>query len=41
MIGKLLGHAQLQSTARYTNLATEPVRMAADAAARDLRQSLG
>ena len=41
MIGKLLGHTQVQTTARYAHLATEPVRMAADAVAENLRQSLG
>jgi integrase len=41
MIGKLLGHTQVQTTARYAHLAAEPVRMAADAVAQNLRQSLG
>ncbi len=41
MIGKLLGHTQVQTTARYAHLAEEPVRMAADAVAQNLRQSLG
>jgi integrase len=40
MIGKLLGHTQVQTTARYAHLAVEPVRMAADAVAQNLRQSL-
>lgn len=30
MIGKLLGHSQVQTTARYAHLATDPVRRAAD-----------
>jgi len=30
MIGKLLGHTQVQTTARYAHLASEPVREAAD-----------
>jgi integrase len=30
MIGKLLGHATVQTTARYAHLASEPVRTAAD-----------
>jgi integrase len=30
MIGKLLGHTQLQTTARYAHLATDPVVAAAD-----------
>ncbi len=41
MIGKLLGHTQVQTTARYAHLAAEPVKMAADAVARNLWQSLG
>jgi integrase len=30
IIGKLLGHTQVQTTARYAHLAADPVRMAAD-----------
>lgn len=41
MIGKLLGHTQVQTTARYAHLAAEPVRMAADAVAQNLRNALG
>ncbi|WP_372921635.1 site-specific integrase [Roseovarius sp.] len=41
MIGKLLGHTQVQTTARYAHLAAEPVRTAADAVAQNLRHSLG
>jgi integrase len=41
MIGKLLGHTQVQTTARYAHLAAEPVRMAADAVAQDLQQAMG
>ena len=41
MIGKLLGHTQVQTTARYAHLAAEPVRMAADEVAQNLRQALG
>ncbi len=41
MIGKLLGHTQVQTTARYAHLAAEPVRMAADAVAQNLRDALG
>ena len=41
MIGKLLGQTQVQTTARYAHLAAEPVRMAADAVAQNLRQALG
>jgi len=41
MIGKLLGHTQVQTTARYAHLAAEPVRNAADSVAKSLRDSLG
>jgi integrase len=41
MIGKLLGHTQVQTTARYAHLAADPVRLAADTVAQNLRQSLG
>lgn len=41
MIGKLLGHTQVQTTARYAHLAAEPVKLAADAVAQNLRQALG
>ncbi len=30
MIGKLLGHTQVQTTARYAHLKTDPIRSAAD-----------
>jgi integrase len=30
MIGKLLGHTQVQTTARYAHLATDPVKAAAE-----------
>ena len=30
MIGKLLGHTQVQTTARYAHLAADPVKMATD-----------
>jgi hypothetical protein len=30
MIGKLLGHTQVATTARYAHLATDPVKAAAD-----------
>ncbi len=41
MIGKPLGNTQVQTTARYAYLAAEPVRLAADAVAQTLLQSLG
>lgn len=30
MIGRLLGHTQIQTTARYAHLKTDPIRAAAD-----------
>ena len=30
MIGKLLGHTRLQTTARYAHLANDPVKVAAN-----------
>jgi len=41
MIGKLLGHTQVQTTARYAHLAADPVKLAADAVASTLSHSLG
>ena len=41
MIGKLLGHTQVQTTARYAHLAADPVRTAADAVSSQLRRALG
>jgi integrase len=41
MIGKLLGHTQVQTTARYAHLAVDPVKNAADAVASSLQQTLG
>ena len=41
MIGRLLGHTQVQTTARYAHLAADPVRNAADLVASSLRQALG
>lgn len=29
MIGKLLGHTQVQTTARYAHLASDPIKQAA------------
>jgi integrase len=40
MIGKLLGHTQVQTTARYAHLAAEPVKSAADAVSGQLAASL-
>ncbi|MEQ8694092.1 MAG: site-specific integrase [Gammaproteobacteria bacterium] len=40
MIGKLLGHTQVQTTARYAHLAAAPVKHAANAVAESLRDAL-
>ena len=41
MIGKLLGHTQVQTTARYAHLAADPVKSAANSVATSLREALG
>jgi integrase len=41
MIGKLLGHTQVQTTARYAHLAADPVKVAADKVSTQLRRALG
>jgi integrase len=41
MIGKLLGHAQVQTTARYAHLAADPVKMAADLVAGNIAAAIG
>src|SRR3954452_797579 len=40
MIGKLLGHTQVQTTARYAHLANEPIRIAADQVSSTLAAAL-
>jgi integrase len=40
MIGKLLGHTQVQTTARYAHLAADPLRAAADQVAEALAAAL-
>lgn len=40
MIGKLLGHNQVQTTARYAHLAHEPVRSAADRISAEIAHAL-
>jgi integrase len=40
MIGKLLGHTQVQTTARYAHLAADPVKMAADQVAGSIAAAL-
>jgi integrase len=41
MIGKLLGHSQVQTTARYAHLAADPVKAAANTVAGEIAQMLG
>jgi integrase len=40
MIGKLLGHTQVQTTARYAHLAADPVKSAADQVSTSLAAAL-
>ena len=40
MIGKLLGHTQVQTTARYAHLAADPVKDAANRVAASIAASL-
>lgn len=40
MIGKLLGHTQVQAAPRYAHLANEPVKIAADQVAAKLSTAL-
>jgi integrase len=41
VIGKLLGHKNVETTARYAHLAADPLRTAADAIASQLAAKLG
>ena len=41
MIGKLLGHSQVQTTARYAHLAADPVKAAANTVAGEIAGMLG
>src|SRR5512132_1712922 len=40
MIGKLLGHTQVATTARYAHLAADPVKAAADRVAQSIASAL-
>jgi integrase len=40
MIGKLLGHTQVQTTARYAHLASDPVKTAADQVSANIAAAL-
>jgi integrase len=41
MIGKLLGHTQVQTTARYAHVAADPVKDAVERVASNLAQAIG
>ncbi len=41
MIGKMLGHTQVQTTARYAHLATEPVKRATEDVSASIEAALG
>jgi integrase len=41
MIGNLLGHTQVQTTARYAHLAADPVKVAADRVAGAIASAIG
>jgi site-specific recombinase XerD len=41
MIGKLLGHTQVQTTARYAHLAADPVKLAANNVSVEIATLLG
>ena len=41
IIGKMLGHTQVQTTARYAHLAADPVKQAADDVSASLEAALG
>jgi hypothetical protein len=40
MIGKLLGHTQVQTTARYAHLAADPVKAAAESVSSAIARSM-
>lgn len=41
MIGKLLGHNHVQTTARYAHLADDPMKMAADRVSAEVARHMG
>ena len=41
VIGKLLGHTQVQTTARYAHLANAPIQSAADRISNDIARAMG
>ncbi len=41
MVGKILGHAQTQTTARYAHLADDPLQNASERIATSLKQAMG
>ena len=40
MVGRILGHTQAQTTARYAHLADDPLRKASERVALSLRQAM-
>ena len=40
MVGRILGHTQAQTTARYAHLAADPIRKASERIASSLRQAM-
>lgn len=41
MAGKILGHTQTQTTARYAHLADDPLQSASERIATSLKQAMG
>ena len=41
MVGRILGHTQAQTTARYAHLADDPLQRASERIASSLRQAMG
>ena len=41
MIGKMLAHTQVQTTARYAHLATDPVKQAVENVSASIKAALG
>ena len=40
MVGRILGHTQAQTTARYAHLADDPLRRASDRVAASLKKAM-
>ena len=41
MVGRILGHSQAQTTARYDHLADDPLQKASERIASSLKQAMG